>query len=323
MTRTFGVLGLAGAVFSAGAALAAALLAAPSLARAQAACGVSNVRSHAHHDTLQAAVTAATAGDRLRVSGVCSGTTVVDRNLVIRGAHGGSGRPALDGGRAGRVLEISAGVTVRLAGLEIRHGKVRGGFGGGILNHGTLTLSEVVVLSNRADSGGGIYSTGELVLDGTTVVKHNRALVDDGGGVYADGGRLTVTDASTVHHNVAGRGGGGIYAVTAEVTLDGTTSVHHNEATTGGGGIYADFDSTVSLNGSTAVHDNVAGQHGGGIFDNSSVTMGDSSSVENNTSSLRGGGVFVGCFAELSGAEPGGNVRDNNRMNVARESGCS
>lgn len=320
MARTFGALRLNGAVPWAGGGLALTLLVAGS-ALAGPSCDVVNTRSHAHHGSLQDAVTAADAGDRLRVSGVCIGTTVIDRKLVVRGVQGGGA--VLDGDRAGRVLEIASGVTVRLSGLVVRHGKVRGGVGGGILNHGKLTLTDVTVLSNRADSGGGIFSTGDLRLDGTTTVKRNRTTVDDGGGVYVDGARLAMTDASTVQQNVAARGGGGIYGVTAELILDAATSVHHNRATTGGGGVYADFDATLALTGTSVVHDNVAGEYGGGVFDNSSVTISGASSIVDNTAGKRGGGVYVGCFAELTGADAGGNVRENQPSNVAHENRCS
>ena len=321
MTR-LGALRLEGAALFAGGAIAVALLAAPSIASAGSTCVVINARTRTHYEALQAAVTDATAGDRLRVSGVCTGTTVIDRKLVLQGAPGASERPVLDGGDAGRVLEIASGVTVRVEGLAISNGRVRGAVGGGIRNDGTLTLTDVVVSSNRADDGGGIYSTGELLLKGATVVKRNRAKGDDGGGIYLGGGKLTMTDASTVHHNTALRGGGGIYAVGADVTIDGTTSVHDNEAATGGGGIYVDFDATLAASGSSAVHDNVAGENGGGVFDNSSMTMSESSSIGNNTAGLRGGGVFVGCSAALTGADAGGNVRGNQPSNVARETGC-
>lgn len=321
MARTFGALRITRALLSTGGAIAVALLVAGGSARADTSCDVVNTRSHARYATLQAAVTAATAGDRLRVSGVCVGTTVVDRKLVIRGA--GTGTDAvLDGNRAGRVLEIASGVTVRLSRLVVLHGRVRDDFGGGILNHGKLTLTDVVVRSNRADSGGGIYSTGTLRVEGATAVKRNQASLEDGGGIYVNAGWLIMTDASTVHHNVAMRGGGGIYGVTAQMTLDAATSVYHNEAATGGGGIYADFDSALSLGGSANVHDNLSGEYGGGVFDNSSVTMSGASTVENNTANKRGGGVYVGCFSELTGADAGGNVRGNAPSNIAQETGC-
>lgn len=324
MARTFGALPLGGAARSAGIVLAGALLTAAT-ATAGNTCNVTNVRSQASFGSLQAAVTAAIAGDRLKVAGVCVGSTIVDRTLIIRGSSSGSDRAVLDGDHAGRVLEIASGVTVRLEDLVIRHGKLKQDSGGGILNHGKATLTDVTVMANRAFSGGGIYSTGKLALEGATTVKRNRAAGPDGdgGGVYVDGGRLTITGSSTVHHNTANRGGGGVYGVTASMTVEAEASVHHNESTTGGGGIYADFDSTLALNGSSSVHHNVAGEHGGGVFDNSSVTMSDASSIEDNTAVMRGGGVYVGCSAVLTGADPGENVRANHRTNVAKETGCS
>ncbi|MBY0276920.1 hypothetical protein K2Z84_16400 [Candidatus Binatia bacterium] len=323
MVRTFRALRLIGAALSAGGVLAVALLASAGAAHAGPSCDVANTRSHVHYGSLQDAVTAASAGDRLRVAGICIGTTVIDRKLVIRGVQGAAGGAVLDGDRGGRVLQIASGVTVRLSGLVVRHGKVRGNVGGGILNRGKLTLTDVTVLSNSADSGGGIYSSGDLRLDGATTVKRNRSTVDDGGGIYVDGARLVMTDASTVQQNFAMRGGGGIYGVTAEMIVDATTSVHHNEATTGGGGIYADFDATLSLAGSSTVHDNVAGDRGGGVFDNASVAMSGASAIVDNTAGKRGGGVFIGCFSELTGADAGGNVRKNRPSNLAREGGCS
>jgi predicted outer membrane repeat protein len=300
------------------------LLASASTATAGTTCDVLNVGTQAHFGSLQAAVSAATAGDRLKVTGVCIGSTVVDRRLIIRGAPSGSGQAVLDGDHAGRVLEIASGVTVRLEALVVRNGRLTQDFGGGILNHGKLTATDVTVMRNRAFSGGGIYSTGELALDGTTTVKRNQLVIGDGdgGGVYIDGGSLTMAGSSSVHHNAARRGGGGVYGVTASMTLEDTASVHHNESTTGGGGIYADFDSTLVLGGSSSVHDNLAGEHGGGVFDNSSVTITGASTIEDNTATQRGGGVYVGCGAILTGSHPGSNVQGNHRTNVARETGC-
>lgn len=305
-------------------ALAGALLVLPGAATAARDCKVSNARTRTPHASLQAAVDAAVAGDRLRVSGVCAGSTVVDRDLVIRGVRTAtSGRPILDGVDAGRVLRITVGVVVDLKDLVIRRGDATGDTGGGILNRGQLTLTDVVVVKNRADTGGGIYSTGQLTLNGATSIRQNQAIDTDGGGITVEGGRLTVNDASAVHGNVAGRGGGGIYGVNARMTLDGSSSVHDNEAVTGGGGIYADFYSTLVLNGSSTVHDNAAAGSGGGVFDNSSLTMNDASSIVDNDAGERGGGVFVGCNAEATGVDPGGNVKGNHPSNRAVEMGCS
>jgi hypothetical protein len=95
--------------FYAALALAFSLLALPGTGGATGSdCKVSNARSHTHHRSLQAAVDSATAGDRLRVAGIFVGSTVVARDLVIRGVRAAtSGRPILDGGHTGRLLQIA------------------------------------------------------------------------------------------------------------------------------------------------------------------------------------------------------------------------
>lgn len=300
----------------------------PRPARAATECEVKNPRLGAQYASLQAAVDAAGAGDKLRVSGVCVGSTVIDRKLTIAGVRAsGTSRPILDGDRAGRVLEIEDGVVVRLQSLVVRRGEVwlegdETADGGGILNHGRLILTDVAVLANSAERGGGIFSTGDVTLNGTTTIARNETVDTDGGGVALDGGTLTVNDATAIHDNSAARGGGGIYGVNAEITLNENSVVHDNRAATGGGGIYGDFETTVVLNGSTAVHHNRALERGGGVFDGTRLTMNGASSITDNVAGTRGGGIFAGCYAELTGADPGVNVTGNRSGDVRFEQGC-
>ncbi len=110
-------------------------------------CQVVNVSSHRSFGTLQAAVDAASAGDTLRVKGTCVGSTTIAKDLAITGKSGrGYGPATLDGDHTGRVLTISEGVTAALTGLRITNGTATGG--GGINNHGTLTLVRSVVTGN-------------------------------------------------------------------------------------------------------------------------------------------------------------------------------
>lgn len=297
-------------------------------ARAAADCEIRNPRLAAQYDSLQEAVDAANDGDKLRVSGVCVGSTVIDRKLTIAGVRGsGASRPILDGDRAGRVLEIEDGVVVRLQSLVVRRGEVwlegdETGDGGGILNHGRLTLTDVSVLGNSAERGGGIFSTGDVTLNGTTTIARNETIDTDGGGIALDGGRLIVNDKTAIHDNVAARGGGGIYGVNAEITLNASSVVHDNRAGTGGGGVYGDFETTLVLGGSSSVHHNRALERGGGVFDGTRLTMKGSSSITDNVAGTRGGGIFVGCYAELTGADPGDNVTGNRSGEVRFEQGC-
>src|SRR5207244_4135800 len=84
-----------------------------------------------------------------------SGELLIARNLTVQGP--GAGILTISGNGASRVFEVRA--AVNLSGMTISKG------GAGILNHGTLTLSNCTVSNNRgSDAGGGIYSdTGGIV----------------------------------------------------------------------------------------------------------------------------------------------------------------
>ena len=113
-----------------------------------------------------------------RSTTLTSGELVITKSLTIQGP--GAGKLAISGGDASRVFEMDgAKKTVTLSGLTITHGS--SGFGGGILNDGTVTLTNCIVSSNRSGGGGG-------------------------GGGYNNGGTVTLTDC-TVSSN--GRHGDG------------------------------------------------------------------------------------------------------------------
>jgi hypothetical protein len=100
---------------------------------------------------------------------LASGELAIAKDLTIVGP--GAQRLTLDGGKA-RVLSIAAGSTVTLSGLTITNGvaagvdgtagtqsgsggPATGGKGGGILNHGDLTLVEIALVGNTAQGGAG------------------------------------------------------------------------------------------------------------------------------------------------------------------------
>ena len=81
------------------------------------------------------------------------------------------------------------------------NGEVLAGFGGGIYNAGTLTVTGGVVSSNVAGAGGGIYNAGtatvgHCTLSGNAAVSGN--IYSTGGGIYNAGtaGALKVLDSS-------------------------------------------------------------------------------------------------------------------------------
>ena len=148
-------------------------------------------------DSLRAAITAANANPGADVIAfahglrgtvaLTSGELGITDDLRIDGP--GAGRLAVSGSDASRVFNISSGVAASIDDLTITHGH---GFlrGGGILNAGTLTLSDAVVSDNvvvglpgmGADVdpfGGGILNTGTLSVSHTTFI-HNQSLGADG-----------------------------------------------------------------------------------------------------------------------------------------------
>jgi predicted outer membrane repeat protein len=133
-------------------------------------------------------------------------------------------------------------VEVALTGaLTVKAVTLRGGRspvlanGGGILNHGALTLTGCTLISNIAGaSGGGVYNNGTMTFTSSSVTDNSTGLVGRGGALYNNGGTVTVT-STPLENNSAGLQGGGIFAVDGTMTL--TTSpvtANHSSLTPGG-----------------------------------------------------------------------------------------
>jgi subtilisin family serine protease len=172
----------------------------------------------------------------------------------------------IDAAGLDRVLDIKPGATLRIEGLTIRRGQAGSGSGGGILNAGTLELTEVAVLNNSAASGGGIYNTGAAGLLRSTVA--NNTATGDGGGVFnpekPTDSPMLVIDSSTLSGNSATNGGGiyhadGPNAAGSAATLRIINStLSGNSASQYGGGLYTTATATAEV-ASTTITLNSAG----------------------------------------------------------------
>jgi hypothetical protein len=168
----------------------------------------------------------------------------IDRNVTITGA--GASTTIVDGTNSGPVFTIDAGMTATLSGLTIQHGANSGNAGGGIANHGSLTLSESVVANNSAGDGGGIASDGDALTLTASSVSGNTS-TSSGGGIFIDGGTVQIT-GSTISGNTMSARGAGIFNA-GTLTLANST-VSGNAATPSGGnggGIFSDAFSVLSL----------------------------------------------------------------------------
>jgi hypothetical protein len=184
---------------------------------------------------------------------------VVERSVTLMGS--GAEASILDGEGAGTVIDIAAGLEVRLQSLAVRNGRARQG--AGILNRGALRLEEVLVQDNTAEgegpAGGGIWNAGELTLHASKIsgnyVRSSAAMLMAGAGIASEGGTVRLEQNSEVARNEiisvgvassSGRGAG-ISAMDAALVIADGSAVRGNvididghpmRATARGAGIY-------------------------------------------------------------------------------------
>ena len=271
-------------------------------------CRVVNVtqRQHFPPDSGQAladAIASANPDDQLEIIGICRGTYLLSRNIGLTGIP--TRRfpiPTLDGAQAGTTLRVVRG-TSTLTGLTITGGNATNPvsqLGGGIDNHGDLTLISCVVIGNRAlHSSGGIENHGSLVLREGAVVSGN--VGHQGGGI--GNFRVAVIESSTVVGNIAEFAGGILNGSGSTLTIDGST-VTGNFGELGAGGI-SNTAATLTVRNSSTVSNNRASR-AGGIWNVGTLTV-DSSTLNGNTASAFGGGIENFHIATLNFSTVSGN----------------
>jgi len=115
--------------------------------------------------------------DTARMGG--NSVTLSQGQLELSGARGGTitldggGHVTISGNNASRVLQVDGGVTAVLTGLAIQGGNAGAGYGGGIANWGTLSVSRCTISGcSAALGGGGVVNYASLTLS-TDVVSDN------------------------------------------------------------------------------------------------------------------------------------------------------
>jgi hypothetical protein len=160
------------------------------------------------------------------------------------------------------LFDVATGASLTLTNLTVNNG-LTSGAGGGILNHGTLSVSGCTVSGNSAESGGGISNAGTMTVQNSTL-SGNSAGFGSGGGIDNEVGYATIS-GSTLSHNSAGVGGG-IDNGAASLDIFGCT-VSHNTATQDGGGIFLYTAGSVSIYNSVVCNNRAA--LGADLFDSS------------------------------------------------------
>ncbi len=254
-------------------------------------CRVANTVTSTSYTDLQAAIEDASSDDALNIRGTCDGNFTIDKNLTLNGVAS-AGTPTLDANLVGVTLGISETAAVIIDSLTITGGTGVGGqaLGGGIENHGILTLNgSASVSGNMTSVGGGIRNFGTLTMNDSSSVTENR--FQAGAGISNEGGSVTMNDDSSVSDNTAELRGAGI----------------------GNGG-------TLTMNDNASVSGNNGAELGGGIVNGGTLTMNANSSVWGNSAAVGGGIVNYEGIGVYFGAVAGVNVYRNTPEDIVQYS---
>ena len=201
------------------------------------------------------------------------GGVAINKDIVIDGkGH------TIDAKNLGRIFSIGEGFTVTLTNATLINGKADKG--GAIYNDGSLTLSDVKLSDNAADSyGGAVFNNGHLVVgnsvfDSNDVLNRGSASVDYGGAAIYNwyDGTLTVS-GSNFTNNIKNYKNGdrlvGAIATIGDATISDSYFVNNSgrwggAITTSGDLLEGSAVSTLTVSGSTFKEN--GGLYGAGIF---------------------------------------------------------
>ena len=231
---------------------------------------------------------------------------VINKNIVIDGkGH------TIDAKNLGRIFSIGEGFTVTLTNATLINGKADKG--GAIYNDGSLTLSDVKLSDNAADSyGGAVLNNGELIVtnsvfDANDILNRGSAGVDHGGAaIYNwENAKLDISK-SNFTNNIKNYVNGD--RLVGAVTTIGNATIRdsyfvNNSGRWGGalaatGGVSGSAINTISVDGTKFVNNTAL--YGGAMFvwasnytisnsvfdNNSAFGKGDMSPNDNNGGAL-------------------------------------
>ena len=240
-----------------------------------------------------------------------SSTLAINKNLTISGP--GAASLSVSGNNSVVVFATAYYTNVTISGITVSGGfnAFQGGWGGGIVNGGSMTVSSCVITGNTipagggpgggifnysslrlinsivsgnsaAYGGGGVWNNGNATLEITDSTISGNSSVGDGGGVSNVNGTMTIT-RTRISDNSSQSSGGGLSNIGTLTLVDSTVSGNSNN------GIFNWGDSTLTITGST-ISGNTSVGWGGGINSWGTVTIANSTFASNIAAN--GGGIF-------------------------------
>jgi len=167
-------------------------------------------------------------------------------------------------------------------------------YGGGLHTTGDVTLSDVQLWGNTADSlgGGALMASGSVTIS-DLYCKDNTA-ASSGGGLYLHEVNAEVTGL-VLEHNSAEFGGGAAMSSSQVDTRTGDATIVSNEASIYGGGVH--FEGNGGWYGGTFSANSA--EHGGGAFVDGLTAM-EQAFFEGNTATGNGGGLLANAMFGLT-----------------------
>ncbi|MCP3956603.1 MAG: CSLREA domain-containing protein, partial [bacterium] len=175
-----------------------------------------------------------------------------------------------------RVLDFHGTGSDSLSGVTVRHGRLPAGNGGGVRNNAgsALAILEASILDNSLagiGDGGGISNHGDLTVDSSTIA--GNTATDDGGGISSRGVVTLDVVNSTLSANTAGDKGG-------NVDSQDDTTIRFSTVAFGNGGT---GENLFRDGGTLTVESSIVANPGSGV-DCSGVIVSGGSNIESGTS---------------------------------------
>jgi len=249
--------------------------------------------------TITHAISQADPGNAVQIAaGDYTESFTIDKALTLQGSGATSTNiqaHAQPGMATTRVLTVTAGLSVDIADVTIRHGRVTGGGasgrGGGINNtSSTLKLTNVTLHENEATYGGGMYNNDSSpVLTNVTFSRNKANNQGQGGGMYNFDSSPMLTNVNFSENTANNNGGGMSNTGSSSPTLINVTFTD-NEANEGGGGIRNADNSDPTLNG--VEFNGNAARYGGGMYNVNSSPVLTNTIFSYNAATDLGGGMY-------------------------------
>ena len=210
-----------------------------------------------------------------------SGSLFLGGEITVQGADPSG--TILDGGGIDRVFQIPQGARADLSGLTVRNGAARGSDGGGVLNRGSLVMTNVVL-------------------------QHNRATADPGqpngrGGALSNEGKTRLMNVKFASNEADGRGGAIFNAESGIIEMMNGGFTSNRSLTDDGGAVASLGEVSLSI---LALRDNQANQGGGISNIEGKLTLFDVL-LAGNRAGANGGGLRNSGVAKLTNVTLGTN----------------